>query len=85
MPTEDDNVTLAVKVVYNKEYIEELYGSITQDEIREKIWNWVKEVNKMMPKYKYVKKLILTDEELVKTTTLKTKRNIEMEKILKEM
>ena len=34
-------------------------------------------------KYKYVKKLIFTDEELVKTTTLKIKRNIEMEKIMK--
>ena len=33
-------------------------------------------------KYKYVKNLILTDEELTKTTTLKIKRNIEMEKIL---
>ncbi len=83
MPTEDDNVTLSVKIVYNKEYIEEMYGSISEQEIREKVWNWVKEVNKTMPKYKYVKKLLLTDEELVKTTTLKIKRNIEMEKILK--
>ena len=35
-----------------------------------------------MPKYKYVKKLVLTDEELVKTTTLKIKRNVEMKKIM---
>ena len=38
-----------------------------------------------MPKYKYVKKLVLTDEDLVKTTTLKIKRNIEMEKIMKKI
>ena len=38
-----------------------------------------------MPKYKYVKKLILTDEELVKTTTLKIKRNVEMNKIMKSI
>ena len=82
MPTEDGNVTLSVKVVYNKEYINKTYGEISEEQLREKIWNWVKEVNKTMPKYKYVKKLILTDEELVKTTTLKIKRNIEMEKIM---
>ena len=82
MPTEDGNVTLSVKVVYNKEYINETYGEISEEQLRKKIWNWVKEVNKTMPKYKYVKKLILTDEELVKTTTLKIKRNVEMEKIM---
>ena len=82
MPTEDGNVILSVKVVYNKEYIKETYGEISEEELRKKIWDWVKEVNKTMPKYKYVKKLILTDEELVKTTTLKIKRNVEMEKIM---
>lgn len=80
----DDNVSLSVKVVYDKKYIEQSYGNISEQEIRDKIWNWVKEVNKTMPKYKYLKKLILTDEELTKTTTLKIKRNVELEKILKE-
>ncbi len=81
----DDNVSLSVKVVYDKKYIEQSYGNISEQEIRDKIWNWVKEVNKTMPKYKYLKKLILTDEELTKTTTLKIKRNVELEKILKGM
>ncbi len=85
MPAADGDVTLSVKISYNKEYIEKEFGSITEQEIREKIWNWVKEVNKTMPKYKYIKKLFLTDEELVKTTTLKIKRNIEMEKIMKNI
>ncbi len=85
MPTQDGNVTISVKVVYDKEYIEEKFGNISEEEIKEKIWNWVKEVNQTMPKYKYVKKLFLTDEELVKTTTLKIKRNIEIDKILKQM
>lgn len=84
MPDDDGDVTIGVKVVYDKEYIQNELGNITEEEIREKIWNWVKEVNKTLPKYKYVKSLILTDEELTKTTTLKIKRNIEMEKILKK-
>ena len=83
MPDDDGDVTIGVKVVYDKEYIQNELGNITEEEIREKIWSWVKEVNKTLPKYKYVKSLILTDEELTKTTTLKIKRNIEMEKILK--
>lgn len=82
MPDDDDDVKIGVKVVYDKEYIQNKFGDIKEDQIKEKIWNWVKEVNKTLPKYKYVKSLILTEEELVKTTTLKIKRNIEMEKII---
>ncbi len=85
MPTQDGNVIISVKVVYDKEYIEEKFGDISEEEIKEKIWNWVKEVNQTMPKYKYVKKLFLTDEDLIKTTTLKIKRNIEIDKIMKKM
>ena len=84
MPARDGDVILSVKVCYDKDYIKKQIGEISEEELKEKIWNWVKEVNKTMPKYKYVKKLILTDEELVKTTTLKIKRNVEMEKIMKE-
>ena len=76
MPDDDGDVTIGVKVVYDKEYIQNELGDIAQEEIKDKIWNWVKEVNKTLPKYKYVKNLILTDEELTKTTTLKIKRNI---------
>lgn len=85
MPARDGDVTLSVEVCYDKDYIKKQFGEISEEEIREKIWNWVKEVNTTMPKYKYVKKLILTDEELVKTTTLKIKRNVEIEKIAKKM
>lgn len=83
IPASDGDVTLAVKVVYNKEKITEKYGEISENEIKDKIWNYIKEVNKTMPKYKYIKKLFLTDKELVKTTTLKIKRNVEINEILK--
>ena len=85
MPAKDGDVTLSVEVCYDKDYIKKQFGEINEEEIKEKIWAWVKEVNQTMPKYKYVKKLILTDEELVKTTTLKVKRNIEMDKIMKRI
>lgn len=85
MPARDGDVTLSVKICYDKDYVKKQFGDITIDDLKEKIWNWVKEVNKTIPKYKYVKKLILTDEELVKTTTLKIKRNVEMNKIMKSI
>ena len=44
----------------------------------------IKEINKSFPTYKYIKDLILTDEELIKTTTKQIKRPEEMKKILAE-
>ena len=35
-----------------------------------------------MPTYKYIKEMVLTEEELIKTTTLKIKRFEEIKKVL---
>lgn len=84
IPEKDDrnNVKLSVKIVYDKEYINENYKDKTQEELKEIIWNKIKEINKTFPPYKYIKNMILTDEELIKTTTHKIKRREEMKKIL---
>lgn len=82
MPADDGDVTISAKVVYNKDFVKETYGDISENEIHDMIWKEIKEINKTMPKYKYVKSLIISDEEMVKTTTLKIKRKVEMEKIL---
>ena len=78
---EDGDVKVCVKIVYDKEMIKELYNIEGEDKIREFLWEKVKEVNKLMPKYKYVREMIITEEELIKTTTLKIKRHEEMKKI----
>ena len=78
---DDGDIKVCTKIVYDKELIKELYNIESEDEIREFLWNKVKEVNNLMPKYKYVKEMIITEEELVKTTTLKIKRHEEMKKI----
>jgi long-chain acyl-CoA synthetase len=77
-----DSVKLAVKVVYNKEVAKEKYNNANKDDIYEIIWEQIKELNKTFPKYKHIQKLIVTDEELIKTTTKKVKRHEEMKKIL---
>ena len=80
---DDGDVAISAKVVYNEDYIKEKFGEIDEKEIYDIIWKEIKEINKTMPKYKYVKNLIITNEEMVKTTTLKIKRKVEMEKISK--
>ena len=88
MPDENDknDVKLSVKVVYNKENINEKYGDISEEEIRNIIWDRIKnEVNTTVPRYKHIMNMILTDKELIKTTTKKVKRNEEMKIILKNV
>jgi long-chain acyl-CoA synthetase len=80
-PDEKD-LKICAEIVYDKEIMKEIYNVTTEDEIKDTIWNEVKKVNKKMPAYKYVREIIITEEELIKTTTLKTKRYKELEKIL---
>lgn len=80
MPDKNDksNIKLSVKVVYNKEVVKEKYPNADEKEIEKIIWEKIKEINKTLPTYKYIKHMILTDKELIKTTTKKIKRNEEM-------
>ena len=85
MPDEKDknDVKLSVKVVYNKDEVNQKYGDISFDEIRDIIWDRIKnEVNTTVPRYKHIMNMILTDKELIKTTTKKVKRNEELKEIL---
>ena len=83
-PDKDDEnaVKLGVKIVYDKETVKETYGVNEIEEIRKVLWDKVKEVNRKMPTYKYIKEMILTEEELIKTTTLKVKRFEEIKTVL---
>lgn len=82
-PKEDD-LMVSAKIVYQKEYIEEKYPQLSKDEIKDMIWKDVKEINQSMPNYKHIKKIVITDEPMIKTTTQKVKRHEEMKKILEE-
>lgn len=86
MPNKNDktDIQVGVKIVYNEEIRNKKYNDLTEEEFKNTVWNMVKEVNQTLPTYKYIKHLILTKEELIKTTTQKVKRQCEMEKILNE-
>lgn len=81
-PNEANDVTLAVKIVYDEDTIKEKYSNLSEGELKLTVWNKIKELNKTFPKYKHIKKLIVSHEELIKTTTKKVKRNEEINKIL---
>lgn len=86
MPDKVDknDIKLSVKVVYNKEEVKQQYGDISFDEIKNIIWDRIKnEVNTTVPRYKHIMNIILTDKELIKTTTKKVKRNEELKEIMR--
>ena len=81
---EDENdLKMCVEVVFDRDVMKSEYGLENDEDIKAKLWEKIKEINKTMPKYKYVKELIITEEELIKTTTLKIKRHEEIKKVLK--
>lgn len=81
-PETDGDTKVCVKVVYNPEIMEEMYKLTNEAEIYELIAKKVKEVNKKMPAYKYIREVMITKEPLIKTTTAKIKRHEELAKIL---
>ena len=77
----DDDLIASVKIVYNKDYMNSHYPEKSEEEIKNIIWEDIKKINKTMPNYKHIKNLIITDEEMIKTTTAKIKRFEEMKKL----
>ena len=65
-----------------KDYVAENLRDMAEEEIKKMIWDNIKEINRTMPTYKYVKNMITTYDDFEKTTTQKIKRYIEIQKIL---
>lgn len=80
----DDDLILSTKIVYDEEFVKNNYKDMNQKDFEEKVWSDIKEINTTVPKYKHVKKFIITTEPMIKTTTAKIKRFEEIEKIIKE-
>lgn len=81
-PESDGDYKICVKVVYDEEAMKEMYKTEDEAEIYEIISKKVKEINKKMPLYKYIREVMVTKEPLIKTTTAKIKRYEELAKIL---
>ena len=81
-PEDDGDYKICAKIVYDPEIAKEAYGTIDESELKDILWKQVKKVNKEMPAYKYIRDISITDKELIKTTTQKTKRAEEIKTVL---
>lgn len=81
-PTHDNDLDIAVKIVYDPEEIKNIRGFVKQEDVYNYMKEKISEINKNMPSYKHIRDIIVTDEELIKTTTAKVKRHEEIAKIL---
>lgn len=77
-----EDVKVAVKIVYSQEVVKEKYKDASKEELRAIIWEQIKQLNTQFPRYKHIQKMLLSEEELIKTTTKKVKRQEEMKKIM---
>ena len=83
MPKSDGDYLLSVKIKYDEKEVKSKFpAGISIEELKNILWNKVKEVNKYVPKYKHVKNMLITTEDFIKTSTNKIKRFEEIKKVL---
>ena len=79
-----DNIKIHVKIIFDKEIMKEAYKVENEEDIYKVLAEKIKEVNSVMPKYKAIRGIIVSEEPLIKTTTGKIKRQANLELIEEE-
>lgn len=75
------DLTISAKIVYNKEYVKEHFGDLSEEELEKIIKKDIDAINDQMPVYKHIKRLYITDVPAIKTSTAKIKRHEEIKTI----
>ena len=70
----DDDIILSVQVIVDTDKVKEDKGDISEEEIKDLIWQDIKKINENLVVYKRIKNLEIRDKEFEKTTTMKIKR-----------
>lgn len=77
----EKELIITAKVIPNLEEIQKEHkGELTDEQIHDIIWKKIKEVNHKLTSYKAIKKLEIKKDEFAKTTTMKIKRYVEINK-----
>ena len=76
-----DNIKIHVKIVFDKDIMKEAYKVENEEDIYRVLTEKIKEVNSVMPKYKAIRGIIISEEPLIKTTTNKIKRQANLDLI----
>jgi long-chain acyl-CoA synthetase len=78
----DGDVVLSAKFVVDRSKLEERGQAVPDEtELKTMLDDLVKKVNAAMPSFKSIRYYVFGFQEMVKTTTLKIKRNIEVERV----
>lgn len=78
---DEQDLVVTLKLVYDPEETE----GKSYEEICQMVDEDVDKLNAKLPSYKHIKRIIVTDREMIKTTTAKVKRNEELKVIIKQL
>ena len=78
-----DDIKINVQIVFDREVVQEVYKVKNEQEIYKVLSDKIKEINKTMPPYKAIRGVLITEKELIKTTTNKIKRQANLDAIEK--
>ena len=78
-----EDIKINVKIVFDREIMKEAYKVETDEEIHKVLADKIKDINQIMPKYKAIRGMIISEEPLIKTTTNKIKRQANLDAINK--
>lgn len=78
-----ENIKINVQIVFDREIVKDVYKVQSDDEIYKVLSNKIKQINRTMPTYKAIRGILLTENELIKTTTNKIKRQANLDAIEK--
>ena len=79
-----DDIKINVKIIFDREVMQEAYKVETDEENYKVLADKIKEINQIMPKYKAIRGILISEKPLLKTTTSKIKRQANLEVIERE-
>lgn len=79
--SDERDLVICAKIVYNKDYMKETYKTEDPEEIQRIIKKDIDGINEDLPVYKQMLRVITTDQPMIKTTTGKVKRFEEVKKL----
>lgn len=78
-----DDIKINVKIVFDKKIVKDVYKVETEEEMYNVLHEKIKELNKIMPKYKAIRGVLFSEKPLIKTSTNKIKRQANLDEIEK--
>ena len=69
-----EDIKINAKIIFDRTSMEEKYNAKTDEEIQKALFNKIKEINEIMPNYKAIRAIIISEKPLINTTTNKIKR-----------